>query len=95
MASQNKGNSFDLALSIVRNSHLKYPDKAILDSFLTDAVDVELASQYFLQRCYEKSHHIATLDKFVAEWKVVVTKCKCLRWNPSIRYIFSADMEVS
>lgn len=75
MAVEDEADSFVRALSLNRSSQLKHPDKEFLDSFLTEASDPELASRYFLRRCFGKSCRLDTLDQFVADWKVIVTAC--------------------
>lgn len=66
------------ALSIARNSDLKHPDKAFLDAFLTGAGDVELASCYFMRRCFGESCRPDSLATFVSDWKIIIVACKYL-----------------
>lgn len=37
------------ALALISNSNLEYPKKNILEAFVTDAVDPELAAEYLLR----------------------------------------------
>lgn len=75
MADEYEADSFARALTLNHSSQLKHPDKEFLDSFLTEAMDPELASRYFLRRRFRKSCRSNALDQFVADWKVIAVAC--------------------
>jgi hypothetical protein len=48
MADEDEADSFARALTLNHSSQLKHLGKEFLDSFLTEAIELELASRYFL-----------------------------------------------
>jgi len=59
--------------ALITKSGFKYPDDSLLQTFLRDAVDEELAASYLLQKCSN-----STVEQFLEDWKSLLSLCKYL-----------------
>ena len=72
------------ALALISASTLEYPNKQILETFIEDAVDSELAARYLLQmigsipRAEDGTSKDVELSCFLNDWTALVNKRKVL-----------------
>lgn len=70
-------NDFDLALDAVRRANLPHPDGQLLECFLEESVNHDVAAGYMIQKCLAVGNtQTASLAAFVSDWKRLISACE-------------------
>lgn len=85
------------ALALISSSKLPHPDSQIVRAFVVEAVDPELAAQYFLKtlgafpELGDRESKDLELYRFLTDWTTLFTKCGS-QWRAQSTPDFSCMM---